>query len=123
VTNDGSMRYCSHYAADPQARQAAWDAKSVADTVAAAQAVAGCRLGSGRTTILLALGASQDVAITWRTPMPTATYSVDAEPGPGLIGTATLTVKSASQTGCVITVTASAAVAVGAIIYAHARTP
>jgi hypothetical protein len=106
---------------DPYARQMA---KAAADAVAALAAdgtrLRGCRLGSGKTGLLIALGGSADVTVLWRTPIPHE-YSVEPVEGPGLIGAASLAVKSKTSTGCVITVTASGlAVAAGAVVFAHA---
>ncbi len=80
-----------------------------------------CRLSSAKTGLLLAIGASTDLAVTWSEPMPSAVYTVEAVAGPGILGNATLAVKSQTKAGCVITVTASLAVAVGSVVFAHAR--
>ncbi len=80
-----------------------------------------CRLASAKTGLLLAVGGSTDLAVTWSTPMPSAQYVVEAVAGPGILGNATLAVKSQTAGGCVVTVTAQLAVAAGAVVFAHAR--
>ncbi len=80
-----------------------------------------CRLASTRTTVLLAIGGSVDLTVWWDTPMPSAFYSVEAVAGPGILGNATLAVKSQTREGCVVTVTATLAVAAGATVLVHAR--
>jgi hypothetical protein len=100
------------YGTDMWARQRAEQAEKAA-------AARGCRLGSAKTVALLALGGSVDVAVVWPTPI-TVPHSVEAVAGPGLIGAAAFAVKSKSETNCVITVTATLAVAAGAVVFAHA---
>jgi hypothetical protein len=114
---------------DMVARQLASDAFAMAQDAASAvqsatssagSRLTACRLGSGKTGLALLVGGTSDVAITWKSPMPYATYTVEAVEGPGILGAATLTVKSQTQTGCVITVTAQLAIAAGATVLAHA---
>ncbi len=115
---------------DPVARQTAEQALRMAEQAKAAAVtaqgtagdrLAGCRLGSAKTGLLLAAGGSVDLPVTWSAPLPSDGYQVEAVAGPGLIGQATLTVKSKTTGGCVITVTAvGLAVATGAVVFAHA---
>lgn len=63
---------------------------------------------------LIALGANYDQAITWSTPMPSATYKVEAIPGPGLVGNGTATVVAGTQTAAGVTVRITAAVLITA---------
>jgi hypothetical protein len=106
-----------------QALNAATAAQQAAGT-ASSQAVgrlSGCRLGSARLGLAVAVGGQVDVPIVWSTPIPVAEYSVEPVAGYGLIGTAMLSVKSKTATGCVVTVKASGvAVAAGAVVLAHA---
>jgi hypothetical protein len=69
---------------------------------------------------LLAIGAAADVAITWPTAMPSATYTVKLVAGYGLLGRATLALKSQTAAGIVVTVTATLAVTAGSVIDATA---
>lgn len=89
-------------------------------TAASAAAGRGCRLGSGKTGLLIAIGGSVNVPVVWSSPI-TVPYTVEPVAGPGLIGQATLAVKSQSESGCVITVSAAGlAIAAGAVVLAHA---
>ncbi len=105
------------YGMDILARQLA----EQADLKASQAAQRTCRLATARTTVLLAVGGAVDLAVTWSAPMPSASYTVEAVAGPGILGNATLAVKSKTAAGCVVTVTASLAVAVGGIVLVHAR--
>ncbi len=80
-----------------------------------------CRLATARTTVLLAVGGTVDLAVVWSAPMTAASYVVEAVAGPGILGNASVAVKSQTAAGCVVTVTASLAVAVGGIVFCHAR--
>ena len=113
------------YGFDITARKMAEQASErAAAALSAAQAgqVRTCRLASVKTALLLSIGGSTDLTVTWDTPMPSATYTVEPVAGPGILGNATLAVKSQTRDGCVITVTAGLAVAAGAVVFAHART-
>lgn len=112
------------YGFDTYARRMADQAsQQAAAALSAAQAgqARTCRLASARTGVLLAVGSSTDLTIVWSTPMPSAVYTVEAVAGPGIIGNASLAVKSQTAAGCVVTVTAGLAVAAGAIVIVHAR--
>lgn len=102
------------------ARQKAEHALEAAEMAAGFARDRGCRMGSGRLSLAVAVGRSADVPVVWSTPIP-GLYSVEPVAGSGLIGVATLAVRSQSPAGCVITVTAQGvAVAVGAVVLAHA---
>jgi hypothetical protein len=110
----------------PQGQGYGWDtyARKMAQEAtekAAAATTRTCRLASARTGLLLAVGSSVDVPVAWPTPMPSAQYTVEPVAGPGILGNASLAVKSQTAAGCVITVTAQLAVAAGATVLVHAR--
>jgi len=77
----------------------------------------------GRVAVpLLALNASVDLPITWDTPMPSATYDIRTSPDTAILGKVTVTVKSQTAAGCVLTVKAVLAVALGSGVLALAHT-
>lgn len=118
------------YGMDAHARQMASQALTTATAAqqaagaASSQAVgrlSGCRLASARLPVAVAVGGGLDVTVVWSSPIPTDLYTVEAVAGYGLIGAASLSVKSKSAAGCVVRVTASGlAVAAGAVVLAHA---
>jgi hypothetical protein len=85
---------------------------------------------AGRTTLrlgrapvpLLALGLTTDLTITWDTPMPSEAYTVRTSPDTALLGKITVTVKSQTREGCVLTVKATLAVSLGSSVLAIAHT-
>ncbi|MDQ8047092.1 MAG: hypothetical protein REI11_20970 [Patulibacter sp.] len=85
-----------------------------ADATTALARSARFRLQVG-TVNAIAVGASVDVPIVWSTPFPNANYDTDITAFTGLIGRATLVVKSGSKTaaGCTVTVTATLLVSLG----------
>lgn len=108
------------YGTDMWARQRAEQAYTAATAAAATATGRGCRLSSAKTGLLVAVGGTSDVTVNWLTPI-TVPYVVEPVAGPGLIGQANLSVKSQSETGCVIAVQAvGLAIAAGATVLAHA---
>ncbi|RLL68125.1 hypothetical protein [Streptomyces sp. Z26] len=67
---------------------------------------------------LIAVGAVYDQPVAWSSPMPSASYRVEAVAGAGLVGRAALTVVPGSRTpaGLTVRVTASLLVAAGAYV-------
>lgn len=82
-----------------------------ASVAALQQAAPQTRTQTGTTTVLLALGGSIDVPVTWTTPLPDANYLCWAVPtGSSAVP---LPIKSQTAAGCVVTVRASVALAAG----------
>lgn len=74
---------------------------------------------TGALTALLALGGSRDVTVTWSAAFANANYTVEVNPGPGMVGGATFgAAKNKTTTSCQIPVTATLALAIGAAFYA-----
>lgn len=69
----------------------------------------------------LLLGATYDAPIVWQTAFPNANYTVELTRLGGLIGRASVVVKSGTKTatGLTVTVTASLAVSAGSIVLAQ----
>ncbi len=76
------------------------------------------------STPLIVNNQSADITVTWKTPMPSAAYTVAPIRGHGLLSLAdsALVVKSQTAAGCVVTVTAVAgSVSAGSTLFVHAR--
>lgn len=80
------------------------------------------RVARAPIPLLAGTTTTADLPITWDTPMPTATYSIQTTPDLALLGKLTVTVKAQTREGCVLTVKATATVAVGSSVLAIAHT-
>lgn len=79
-----------------------------------------CRLAGAATSVVLLIGGTDDVMITWSTPMPADEYDVDLIPM-GLVGKAGLAVISQDTAAATVRVTATVLLAAGTQFLAHAR--
>lgn len=80
------------------------------------------RVGVG-TTGLIVLGGTQDISVTWSTPMPRDTYQLDASGLTGILGRGTTAVLSHNAAGCMVRVTATLAISAGANFVVMASCP
>jgi hypothetical protein len=95
--------------------------KTVSDSqMAAIQTIMNAKIATPRqvriaapTLPLVAVG-TYDQAITWSSPMPADTYTVDIAAGSGVLGRATCAVKAGTQVAAGLTVTVTAALVVSA---------
>lgn len=66
----------------------------------------------------LVVASAVDVSVTWSAPMPSVSYRIELALGSGLIGKASVVVKSQTAAGCVVTVSASSPpVAAGSLLH------